>query len=497
MKVKKKAKKSKLFITTLTCLLILIFTFLILLLIKLNVFTNNNSQNLNNGSKINGINLSGMSKAEAYETVSTYLKNKADDFTLTLNYKDRIYTLDNDDYTINKDINTIIDMVNNKSEYANQLNSLNYFIQNGNSVNVAFNYIFQGLSDKIEEICSEIETPAVNSEIIFSPENEEMFKITESKLGYTVNRAKLYDEINKQFLKTNNVLINLELEETKATITEEYNKSLTNKIVEFSTNVSDSTGGRKNNVKLALSKFNGFILNPGQSVSFNEVTGPHTLENGYQIATIIYKGRFVDGIGGGICQASTTLYNALLLSGVTIDEVHKHTLPVKYVPLALDAMVTEGGADLRFTNNTENPIFIKTSYTADDVKVEIFSKPNEDKISYNTRSETLKTLDALPDKIVPDTNKEYTDKVLFKGETYRLTYGRVGYEVNSYLQKYKDGKMLNEELIRHEIYQPQAGIIIEGTEEPLPNIPIIEETNNSIIYDPFLLNSTLPSNICP
>ena len=187
------------------------------------------------------------------------------------------------------------------------------------------------------------------------------------------------------------------------------NSKLTHKIAEFSTDVSDSTGGRKSNVKLALSKFNGLRINPGEEVSFNNITAPHTLDNGYKIATIIVNGRFVDGVGGGICQASTTLYNALLQTGVEILEVNKHTLPVRYVPLALDAMVSVGISDLKFKNTTDYPLFIKTSSNESSVKVEIFSHEIEDNISYKTRSETIKELEALGDIIQKDEKGEYQE----------------------------------------------------------------------------------------
>jgi len=236
-------------------------------------------------------------------------------------------------------------------------------------------------------------------------------------------------------------------------------------------------------VKLALSKFNGMVINPHESVSFNDITAPHTLSNGYEIATIILNGRFVDGVGGGICQASTTLYNALVLAGATIDEVHKHTLPVKYVPLALDAMVSEGGSDLRFTNNSDYPLFIKTSSTANDVTVNIYSMALQDGITYSTRSETIRTLPALEDRIIPDSRKEYTDHVIFKGETYRLTYPREGYEVVSYLQTWQNGELIAEKVLRKETYQPQPGIIMEGILEPIDGMNIITDNFDTPTQD--------------
>ena len=119
----------------------------------------------------------------------------------------------------------------------------------------------------------------------------------------------------------------------------------------FSTNYSKSTENRKSNVRTALGAFNGQIIMPEQEVSFNEITGARTKENGYKPANIILNGVYVQGSGGGVCQASTTLYNALLLSNIEILEVSKHSLPASYVPLALDAMVSEGISDLKFKNN--------------------------------------------------------------------------------------------------------------------------------------------------
>jgi vancomycin resistance protein YoaR len=244
------------------------------------------------------------------------------------------------------------------------------------------------------------------------------------------------------------------------------------------------------------------VINNGETISFNKITGPHTLENGYKTATIIYNSRFVEGVGGGVCQASTTLYNALLRANIQIDEVNKHTLPVKYVPLALDAMVSEYISDLKFTNNTGSPIYIKTFSDANSVSVEIYGKPNEEGFTYDTRSETLQVIAHTGDVIKADEKGEYSDKVLFKGEYFRLTYPREGYEAVSYLQIYKDGELVEERKIRHEIYKPQNGIVIEGIEE-VPagmeaidsGVEIIESCTQCINVDN--MQGAIPTAYCP
>jgi vancomycin resistance protein YoaR len=431
------------------------------------ILDHNTNHIMPNGTIINGYNVSGMSKAEAGVILSKKFNEKADKFNLTITTDDKSWSFGKQDFVVNSDIHTILEASELRENYFDdkeeRVTLISQFEKAGGAVNVAFNYMFVGLDEKIEEIIKEVEVEPIDSTITFNPDSNKLFNITDSVSGIRVDREALYRDINDQFLASNNVSVELKFIEEVATITKEYNENLTQKIATFSTNVADSTGGRKHNVKLALEKFNGFIIEPNQQVSFNEVTGEHSIENGYKSATIIYNGEFTDGIGGGVCQASTTLYNALLLSGVEINEVHKHTLPEFYVPFALDAMVSEYTSDLRFTNTTEYPMYIHTFSDANSVTVEVYSCPSE--YTYKTRSETIDTISAGGDKIITDTEGKYSSKVLFEGEYFRLSYPKDGYEAKSYLQKYIGDKLIEEKEIRHEIYQPQKGVVVEGAEK--------------------------------
>jgi vancomycin resistance protein YoaR len=444
----------------------------------------NTNKILQDGTVINGLNLSGLSKEEASVVLINDFQEKADDFTLNIKNADQTWTLEKDDFVVNSDIHTILDMSQDKNTLLNtkeeEITLLSQFEKMGGSINVAFNYIFLGLDEKIDNIISQVETPPTNSTITFNPNNKEMFEISNHINGKRVDKNTLYKDINEQFLISNNINVELKFIEEVATITKEYNENLTKKISSFATNVSDSTGGRKHNVKMALEKFNGLVINPNEEISFNSITGPHTSENGYKSAIVIYNGEFTDGIGGGICQASTTLYNALLTSGVQINEVHKHTLPIRYVPLALDAMVSEYTADLKFVNTTDYPMFIKTYSDSESVTVEVYS--HEQEYTYKTRSETLETISSNGDKIVPDEDRKYSNKVLFKGEYFRLSYPKDGYIAKSYLQKFKDGVMIEEQELRTEIYKAQMGVVIEGVEDLPEGVNPID--NGVKIYTP-------------
>ena len=439
-----------------------------------------NDSNVNvigNNTNVNGINIGGMEFGDANEKITTAFSKKAEDFELTLNYEGKEWKFSKEDFVVNSNIHTILEeayLRGTNGEYNTQKWTTNKIIKEGNSIKVAFNYVFLGLDEKIENVLSQIETKPIDSEVLFNSRSKNKFYITDEKVGYMVNREGLYEEINRQFLKGNKINIDLSLEEVAPKITKHQNEQITNLRSSFSTNVSDSTGNRKSNVRMALSKLDGLKIEPGETVSFNYLTGPHNLENGYKVATIIYNGKYVDGVGGGVCQASSTLYNALLKANIKIEEVNKHTLPVKYVPMALDAMVSEYSSDLKFTNTLSSPIFISAYCDEDKAYVDIYGEKLEDGLEIKLRSETVKTIKHGGDIIMVDKNKEYTDKVLFKGEYFRLTYPKDGYEVKAYVDYYINGELIDEVLIRHETYSPQNGIVIEGCERPIDGMNIIE-----------------------
>ena len=228
----------------------------------------------------------------------------------------------------------------------------------------------------------------------------------------------------------------------------------------FTTNFETSSAERKNNIKVALSKFDGLILENGETLSFNTVTGNRNAEAGYLPAKIISGGTFTTGFGGGVCQVSTTLYNACLLAGLEIVEVHNHSLPVSYIEPSFDAMVNSGSSDLVVKNNTGERLIITTSSKDDKCKVKIFGKPNEFKI---TRfSEKTKILPATIEECLTDESKvkEFNLKV---GEEKRISYAKDGFCSNGYLNYYdKKGNLVKTKKIRSNTYNPTRGVVVKN-----------------------------------
>lgn len=227
----------------------------------------------------------------------------------------------------------------------------------------------------------------------------------------------------------------------------------------FSTNFSTSSEQRKNNIKRALAAFDGVVLEPGEVLSFNRTTGERTRESGYQEAKIISGGTFTSGFGGGVCQVSTTLFNACLLADLEILEANSHSLPVSYVEPSFDAMVNSGSSDLLVRNNTGEKIVFTTSSDSDICKVKIFGKKNKYKI---TRiSEKVKILPAGKERVETDYLK-FGLPNLEIGEEKRVSYSKEGFVSNGYLNYYDSkGTLVKTKKFRTNTYKPTDGVVVK------------------------------------
>lgn len=151
-------------------------------------------------------------------------------------------------------------------------------------------------------------------------------------------------------------------------------------------------GNRGSNVSNAASRINGTVIAPGGTFSFNDTVGKRTIANGFKTAPEYLNGQTVDGIGGGTCQVSTTLYSAVLYSGLKIAVRSNHSMSVGYVPLGQDATVTDGGTDFKFKNNTDYPVKVVAGTNGGTLTVSIVGTqsdpPKTVKLSHQTVSST-------------------------------------------------------------------------------------------------------------
>ncbi|NLW02568.1 MAG: hypothetical protein GX027_04800 [Clostridiaceae bacterium] len=209
---------------------------------------------------------------------------------------------------------------------------------------------------------------------------------------------------------------------------------------------SPNNMNRGTNIRLAAKAIDGTVVFPGEEFSFNGIVGPRTPDKGYVIAHIFSEGQVRDGYGGGVCQVSTTLYDAALLANLKITERHNHMFTVGYVPLGMDAAVSYGYADLKFINSTDYPIRIEAGVSDSnvltfsivgtnlypDVKVRVVSR---------VVSVTKAATEYIDDPQMPEGFEEVVEN------------GMDGAVVDTYIRIYSGNDLIKDYKIHQSIYQ--------------------------------------------
>ena len=182
-----------------------------------------------------------------------------------------------------------------------------------------------------------------------------------------------------------------------------------------------SNANRTTNLRLASNKIDGYVLMPGETFSYNQTVGKRTIAEGYKNAAIYENGEVTDGVGGGICQISSTLYNAIVAADLEIMERHNHTFVSTYVPAGQDATVAWGSLDFKFRNNRDYPIKISSNVSDGYATVKIYGLARE--VEYDQKLETT-TIKNTATSLVVDSYRvlRLNGNVVEKRRIFRDTY---------------------------------------------------------------------------
>lgn len=320
----------------------------------------------------------------------------------------------------------------------------------------AWCYLLPGLSDIVKQAETALFREARDASLRFAPETEGRFVYQKETDGAELDRKAFARSLRSAVFCGG--VVKAESRTVFPAVSLSDLKKATTLKSRFSTWYGGSTAARKSNVKRALDAFQGRIVENGEKVSFNQTVGPRTKQNGFSEAKIIVDGKYVSGVGGGVCQASTTLFNALILSGVTVNKVHQHSLVSSYVAPSFDAMVSSA-SDLVFTNETGGRIFIVAYGTDTEAVVEIYGLPNEFEIRRRSVEISRKPFDT---RTIEDKEGKYADKVVFDSDTFVLTNGVDGLTSEGWLDYYKNGKLVKSKKIRRNTYLPTEKVVVKG-----------------------------------
>ena len=346
---------------------------------------------------------------------------------------------------------------------------LSHMLSVGIDQQIAVNYIFPNLKNMVDKIAKNIYIKPQNATISTNTNSEKVFYITKEKLGHELNKAELYSKIVKAYLNDLPLVFSLPTNRLNPTVFAENLAKYTHLRGDFSTYIASSSADRKHNIKNALNTLNMREIQAGEVFSFNKTIGRRTEENGYRSAKIIVNNEVVDGLGGGVCQVSSTLYNTALLSGLEIVEANKHSRQVAYVKYGFDAMVNFGSSDLKFENNTGGKIVLVTNFNQNRIRIRIFGE-DLGQVKYKLVNEIVSVTEPEQEE-KQDTAGEYMDRVIYKDQSFVLKKGTRGMEIKSYREKYVNGLLVNTELLRFDKFKPTNAVVVYGTKDrPLEQI---------------------------
>ena len=328
-----------------------------------------------------------------------------------------------------------------------------------------------GVDAFVQQVAEAIDVPAKDAAVEkFDPETK-TFTFTDEATGLAVDKEQLRQDIETAVAEgTYATPIVPTMVETKPTVTKAQLQEQNTLLASFTTETTSSTS-RNTNIRLCAEAFNGYVVAPGEVFSLNTLTGPRTTDKGYKPAGAIQNGIMVQEPGGGVCQVSTTLFNAVVRAGMEIVERHGHSWPSDYVEIGMDAAIDYPAKDFQFKNVSDAPIYLVSTFEDRQLTVEVYGKPVvEEGVTIDLRSTTDSTIRRGEDTMVYDPS-------LAPGTTETVRRGRDGKKSTTYIQYIKDGEVIEEKVLFTTTYPAIRAIINYGPaivyEEP---DPVPEET---------------------
>lgn len=240
---------------------------------------------------------------------------------------------------------------------------------------------------------------------------------------------------------------------------------LTDTLGSYSTVYNAGNYSRSHNIALASSKIHNLVLEPGEQFSFNDVVGQRSIAAGFKTAAVYQGGEIVDGVGGGICQVSSTLYNAVLYADLNIVYRTNHSMPVSYTPAGRDATVSYGSIDFIFSNNQKYPVKLSCTNSGGRITCAIYGI-NHDKKKVDVSTQTISSS--------PFEIKEVEDETLKPGERKVKQAGSNGCVVDTYKTVYVNGQSQGSKKISRSVYSAITQIELVGPQTTGSNDPARE-----------------------
>lgn len=334
-------------------------------------------------------------------------------------------------------------------------------------------------NDEIIEIPVSQKEP---EEIDIQKIHDEIYKEAQDAY-YTKNPFTVYPEVEgvdfdveaaKKILEEekDEYVIKLKITKPKVTISQIGSEAFPDQLATFTTRYDVSDVDRSTNLRIACQKINGKVVLAGDTFSYNQALGKRTEAAGYKNGKVYEAGQVVDGIGGGICQISSTLYNTALLANLDIVERRNHQFVTSYLPAGRDATVVYGVTDFKFKNTRKYPVRIVASANNGIATISMYGIKEENEYTFKFSTKTVAS--------IPTTTKYVEDASLPAGTEKVKQKGANGLKTETYITKMLNGKVISTKLLSKDTYDAMQRIVLKGTSgstttTPSNNVPVTEQ----------------------
>jgi vancomycin resistance protein YoaR len=429
---------------------------------------------IHNNIFINDINVGGLTKVEAkqklYETIGNDLRKKE----IILKDEEVDFTLTFGDFNATQNYDEAIEIAYNygrKGSVVGRYRTVRDLLEQPKMISyepqITVDYSL--IPQKIEEFKNNVWVSPVNAKM--SRDNGQ-FYFVEGQQGKKLDIEKMQSEIKEKLLNGTSGVVEASFIPIEPDFNAESLKNSTDLLASYRSPYTSGTAPRNINIANASSKINGVVVYPGEIFSINYHFGEMSTRNGYAYAPVIVRGQFVDGIGGGICQVSTAMYNAVKLAELEVVERRNHSMKVGYAAGGFDAAVAGDFIDFKFKNNTDYPVYIESFVTNTHVVVNIYG--NE----MRPANRSIRFENSLIETIEPEPEKITENQLAQEGYREVVVRARNGYRYNVYKIVTVDGVDIERALFSTSFYRPVMGEVIVGSRRA--------ETVDSATTKPFI-----------
>lgn len=435
------------------------------------------------GVSVNGVSIGGMTMDQAKSALAPVEQSLTAQRQVQLVYDNKLFPLDlsNMPCTVNTDavLREAFDLVKTAIDYTTLMAEVEDIKTNGRTFTLSVSYDLTSLNTAVAQIATQIDIPAQDAQVTGVDKDTHALTIKNEVVGYVVDQPALISLISQAVQANNNTPINIPIVVTQPTLTAATLQGQFVLRASATTDFSSSTSERKYNVRKGAGLINGTVLKPGDVFSTNDTLGVRSTGNGWKIANAYESGTVVPQAGGGVCQLSSTLYNAVVKGDLEIVYRRNHSMPVAYIKEGLDATINSVGniIDFQFKNNTTSDIVIIGYTSGNKLTFEVWGIPfattEYDEIKLTSALVSTQENAGEPVEIeVPVGTEKPNGSLMVAGETYVAVTPRKGYVYQSYKNYYIAGTLVRKEKLAVSTYKAFQGEIwiCPAEETPMPEI---------------------------